>query len=382
MASTPPTSRSKLPSPTSDGKEASPTSGSTTKRPRAARPKTIHVSASELVSAWAPIAQARSKLCSWDGAFYSKPSRNLGPDHSGIENHHRPLKALLALAPSGFPSLVSVRSALLRLNEEFGVLGVGKAADPFGAADAAANVWRIMCSDLYSMKKDAVKCGSAIIQELLAMIHLPSASSECVESGGADGADGTGAPQPLADSFQVALADIEELEAELRDRTSYAANCANCTCSGDDDDVVIVCISCNCPSCADTKANRDLRMKDFATTPTPTNTIPVPSAKRGQQHRDTDTCMGRPAAARRAASKRLATLAKAADVPVEMPISVVRRHKHPEECYLLHGANKTYLGGVRKRARADFVQRAGEAADKCRRGELATKLQVKMFLSP
>ena len=118
---------------------------------RAPRPKTLHVPVADLFDAWAPLARLRDTSFEWDGSAYSKPSRNLSCDRSGLEAHKDALMELVRLAPTGFPAHASVREALLQLDSRFNIFA-GQ-SNTFKVASDAADVWRVMCRDLYDLKK-------------------------------------------------------------------------------------------------------------------------------------------------------------------------------------------------------------------------------------
>ena len=96
---------------------------------------------------------------------------SLSADQEGLAKYAWPLKSLLQLAPSGFPAHSSVRSALLALHKSQGVLGCEK-RHAFKVAGEAADVWRIMCKDVYNLRKGNGKVHVEGVEELVSLIEI------------------------------------------------------------------------------------------------------------------------------------------------------------------------------------------------------------------
>ena len=145
-------------------------------RSRAPRPRTMHFNAEALYDLWSPMVGARDRDWEWDASLYGKPSRNLSADRSGLETHFRPLKALLTVAPNGFPAHGDIRQCLLSMQEKSSVLKTSNQT-AFAAATEAANVWRVMMRDVYDLRKNNKPIGNTRIQELVDMIHISHSTS-------------------------------------------------------------------------------------------------------------------------------------------------------------------------------------------------------------
>ena len=119
---------------------------------RAPGPKTVHFQPLELATSWRAFAQLRTPGFEFDGSGYGKPVRSLSGDLTGLVAYSAPLKCLLGVAPTGFPSQASVRDSLLLLQKDHNIFQCQPHMEE-KRADEAADIWRVMCKDLYNIKK-------------------------------------------------------------------------------------------------------------------------------------------------------------------------------------------------------------------------------------
>ena len=152
------------------------------------RPLNMVVKTEDVVSAWQQWLQLKECPFPWDGSAYSKPNRNQGPSSDGLRLYKGPLAALIALAPSGFPTMCSLRDALIVCDERFAIFKVsaGRTRGRLTEAAFAADVWRKMCRDVYNMQKSGVV--AADMKDLAKLIDLSLKSEEKPSEG-----------QPIAD---------------------------------------------------------------------------------------------------------------------------------------------------------------------------------------
>ncbi len=87
-------------------------------RARRPRPGTSTFKPEQLAELWDDLAGRRDPGFQWDGSSYGATRGSL-PDREGLLRHVAPLRSLLSLAPSGFPSHPNVLSALLLLDEKY-----------------------------------------------------------------------------------------------------------------------------------------------------------------------------------------------------------------------------------------------------------------------
>ena len=172
---------------------------------RRKRPTTTNFKAAELVESWKERTNLRDPGFQWDGSGYGKPSRSSGIDEESISTYAKPLKVLLTLAPTGFPSHPDLRRAFVILNQRFNALQVSQRQEE-KAASEAADKWRIMCRDVYNATKKKNKEGySDAMTELIALIHHPGPDGDEIDNdcneeeetpaeAGTGAADATGKP--------------------------------------------------------------------------------------------------------------------------------------------------------------------------------------------
>ena len=122
-------------------------------KPRLPRPKQYKVDETALFSQWGVLANLKKTGFEWDGSDYTKASRALSQDESGLVTYHEPLVPLLKQAPSGFPTFHSVRQVLHMLHTKYNILGDIPEKQEFSYVSDAADKWRIMCKDVYEQKK-------------------------------------------------------------------------------------------------------------------------------------------------------------------------------------------------------------------------------------
>lgn len=117
---------------------------------RRPRPLTATFDADSLLLNWRTLARLRDPGFSWLGDSYQSTHRG-APDEASLAEHAEPLKHLLLLASSGFPSHPVLVQVLLDLNEQYKILNV---ADIFArrTATLAAEGWRTMCKHCYQLK--------------------------------------------------------------------------------------------------------------------------------------------------------------------------------------------------------------------------------------
>lgn len=200
-----------------------------TPKHRAPRARTVHVDEDALLEEWRPLAQLRSTSIAWDGSLYSK-SRNQGVDKEGLIRHKKALVGLCRAAPSGFPSMSSVRGVLLRLEKEFGVLQ----ADPkfvFKVATEAADSWRIMMKHVYTYKKrKSVPKELRELTDLLIDQDIPTSED--------------GAPDASMDGSEMVPQTHEDVDAMFGLEDFDVSDS-----SSDDLDCEIVAVTCRCAEC-------------------------------------------------------------------------------------------------------------------------------------
>ena len=353
-----------------------------TPRPRAKRPRTVGPDVASLVEKWTPLAALRDPGYTWDGALYAKPTRETGPDRVSLSMHKGALKLLLAECPTGFPSQVRLRDVLMELHQRHHILGC---ADRFvyKCANESADIWRVMCRDLYEMKKkqkkDSAPRENQDVQELIDMIDtsdqeatwgtsLSSASLDAAASASVhvDAVEqATGVPK-TADAVEQATGvpkTAEEVERAFqmswRQNSDHDEGIHISDASGDDD-VIMVAAVCRCLECRRHRA------------------VPVPSAARSGQRRETQV-------RRRLRSKQMAPLEPAPkhtkkpklkaklkanklkgktgkmqlcpNDAIEFPTSVVHRQKlsrgKQQEAYVMGGGK--YVAGLSVTASREYL---------------------------
>ena len=124
-----------------------------------------------LASNWESLAKLKDSGFSWQMNDLKNLSRNSFGCDLELCSHAAALDALLVLAPSGFPSYKDVRDALLQLHHHHGILNcscenIGK------IAVKAADVFRVLCRQLYNRRREGHVTTNLKVQELVARIVL------------------------------------------------------------------------------------------------------------------------------------------------------------------------------------------------------------------
>ena len=147
-----------------------------TKKPRRPRPDTCSFKPGHLVKQWDDLASRRKPGFEWDGSSYGA-SRGGIPDRDGLVMHAAPLRELLAIAPTGFPSHPSLVATLTQLDEKYqGLLNTTKRFHE-KAASLGADQWRIMCKHVYELAKDPPGDLCEKLQALVKQIKIKESMS-------------------------------------------------------------------------------------------------------------------------------------------------------------------------------------------------------------
>ena len=223
---------------------------------RSPRPKTCHFTSDDLMAEWMPLLKLREPGFSWDGSCYGKPSRAQSADKDGLAAYRLPLLGLLRLAPSGSPAYAALRNTLVEAHKKWGVL---KCDDQFlfKTATAAADIWRIMCRDVYLLSKAKASSIPDTLKSLVSIIQAPY--KEAQDTGGLASTDfGVSHVNEL-------FAEFDELDKECGAWPSEIAGVDGDSASSwvdgddaiaisqetaDDDHVFITGEICRCPKCA------------------------------------------------------------------------------------------------------------------------------------
>ena len=110
----------------------------------------------ELVDKTADLARLKRVPWRWCGDHYGKPRRSLGPDRPTLEASSPFLQLLADVAPNGYPNLGCLRAALMKLDDEHGILedkGGWRNKSQLDSATVAADLWRKMLRDALELKK-------------------------------------------------------------------------------------------------------------------------------------------------------------------------------------------------------------------------------------
>ena len=116
----------------------------------------------KLVDDFTPLAQTRIVAWRWDGQFYSKSVRSLGPNRDELALASPVLRILFDHSPNGYPNHRDLRSVLATLDKKFQLMECMHKDDnktnesPFEVYNEAAKLWRMMtrhCLDLFKGKQ-------------------------------------------------------------------------------------------------------------------------------------------------------------------------------------------------------------------------------------
>ena len=141
------------------------------KPPRRKRPVESHFVGKTLADKWDALASLRTVNFAWDGSGYMS-SRTQNIDEMTMLPYAEPLKALLEVAPSGFPSHKCLMETFEELHNRYEVLSCDKRF-VLRAATLAAENWKIMTKHLYNIALVDKKLNNEKLQELVKLIKLP-----------------------------------------------------------------------------------------------------------------------------------------------------------------------------------------------------------------
>ena len=119
---------------------------------RAPRPKQIEIDVSALVAQWQQWAQMKKPGFEWDASDYSKTSRSVTPDVEGLIAYAAPLRCLIEMAPTGFPTQTSLRQVFTKLQADFKIFGSLSPKQEFPTIADITDKWKIMCKHVHDMK--------------------------------------------------------------------------------------------------------------------------------------------------------------------------------------------------------------------------------------
>ena len=202
---------------------------------RSPRPPVVHVDCDALLHEWFFLAKLKDPGFEWDGTLYSKPSRALGSDQGSLMKHAAALKPLLQLAPSGFPSQSSLRLVFYRMEEEHQVFGANVVLNR--VVEEACDLWRIMCRDIYNLKKNQSKIVAPGLQEIVNMITLPGSRQQAAAASSAPSCS----PMGLAATAALFNMSVEEEEEQQQKEEEEELQC--------DMECEVMWIACKCPRC-------------------------------------------------------------------------------------------------------------------------------------
>ena len=113
---------------------------------------------SRLCDDFVPLAQTRLVAWRWDGQFYSKSTRSLGPNREELALASPVLRILFEHNPNGYPNHRDLRTVLGTLDKKYKLMEclhkdeVKCNESPFEVYNEAAKLWRMMtrhCLDLF-----------------------------------------------------------------------------------------------------------------------------------------------------------------------------------------------------------------------------------------
>ena len=244
---------------------------------RLPRPRTVHFSCDALFSKWEKYALLRSPGFEFDGSAYGKPCRSLSSDVHGLIAHAGPLHDLVGLAPTAFPAQACVKDSLLLLQAKFKIFNCQPYQEEKRASEAA-DVWRVMCKDLYLLKKKQTNIPE--LQSTLDLIALPLLQSPSASSMDLGTQDLQEPETPLTtkDPMEKALdpSDVEKMFDGIEDpyasdipKDDSGTEAVLLGSSDEGEEVHIMNVKCGCPACCG---------------------IPIPAPAIGGQKKETDKC--------------------------------------------------------------------------------------------
>ena len=112
------------------------------------------------------------------GVLYGKPSRNLSHDSKGLSLHAPALKHILALAHSVFSSQTDLRATMQLLQNRWAILAERDSPEHhvWKLASDAADIWCVMCKDVYSLAKKPCR-HTELEPDVLELVHMSKLSA-------------------------------------------------------------------------------------------------------------------------------------------------------------------------------------------------------------
>ena len=217
---------------------------------RCPRPKNVNIDGASLFVAWEPWAKIKDPGFEWDGSDYAKACRSLAPDSGGLVLYMEPLKVLLKLAPTGFPTHASLRQVFEKLHNKYRILGQITPKQEWPAIADATDKWRVMCKDIYELKKKTAPPPE--LKPLTDLIELPTGAASAEGVATAATADKS-APETAASEGNASAASASTTVQGWPDFTALDCEeptmCDTCEIV-DPDAVTIINEICKCPQCS------------------------------------------------------------------------------------------------------------------------------------
>ena len=145
----------------------------------------------------------------WDGKHYGKPSRNLAPEITALENSSSVLKVLCAAAPNGYPDSGRAPQCLDEASQNVWHPRRSQQRAHARVIEAecgqAAAVWKCMMKHLIDLEKHIyteVPEGDVGLHECLKLLILPIDEADTID----DGCDGV----PVEELHGAFFGDIDE----------------------------------------------------------------------------------------------------------------------------------------------------------------------------
>lgn len=361
-------------------------------RARRPRPGTSTFNPDELAQLWDDLAGRRDPGFQWDGSSYGV-SRGAAPDRDGLLRHLAPLRSLLTLAPSGFPSHPNLATALMRLDEKHSGLLRTSTRFTERAASLGADQWKVMCKHVYELQK---RTPSDLCEPLTALVGLialrpPDAATEPAPSAAAIvAAPATravfGAAEAKAlfpdlghsDSSDEAFVVSSPEEATPTEQEQLPKVHTLPT----EDDLVVTQVTCKCDECVlkrKTAAPSKVRLRQKTNDPNFMDALlrRVPSAAIGGQRKETT-----PRVALKPSKRNSARSAMKPSRPISGALKIVRRKpslKRKGETYLLDEGG--YVAGLSSTHHEDYDARVKGLVVAIEDGRVASTDDAKRWLA-
>ena len=143
--------------------------------PKRCRPRACNFAVHELQAKWQPFLDLRDAGFEWDGSqFCIKTLSN-----ESLAVYSQPLEGFLQVASSGFPSHLDLRNILAHLQSKYGIFSQDKNVT-MTACNDAADAWRAMAKQLYTLKKSEVDVPS--LRHLIEIVQLPKHQADQQET--------------------------------------------------------------------------------------------------------------------------------------------------------------------------------------------------------